>query len=485
MQTITISRVIVGTVALMSLLALSWWMSIDPTRDFAQKIPGLDNQPINPAGSTPTDVVTIGENLERFEGTSSMLSGAWPHFRGANFDNISTENIRLADQWDANGPPVLWSIDLGEGHAAPAVLNGRVYILDYDETEKADALRCFSLADGKEIWRRWYHVHVKRNHGMSRTIPAVTEKYVVTMGPRCHVMCVTADSGAFLWGIDLEKEFETKVPFWYTGQCPLIDDSLAVIAPGGKALMLGVHYQTGDIIWQTPNPDDWQMSHSSIMPIKFMGKKMYVYCFVEGMVGISAEGDDRGKVLWKTTAWSHSVIAPSPVFIPEDRIFISAGYAAGSMLLQLKYAGEQYSIAPIQTLKPDEGLASEQQTPILYQGHLFAVLPKDAGALRNQFVCCHPDDCQKMVWTSGKTNRFGLGPFLIADGKFFLLRDDGVLTLLRATTTEYVQLAQAQIFDGHDAWGPMAIAGGRLLLRDSKKLFCLDVRLNQFAGGFN
>ncbi len=43
------------------------------------------------------------------------------------------------------------------------------------------------------------------------------------MGPRCHTLCLSRETGEFLWGIDLVEEYGTKVPKWYTGQCPLID----------------------------------------------------------------------------------------------------------------------------------------------------------------------------------------------------------------------------------------------------------------------
>ena len=45
---------------------------------------------------------------------------------------------------------MLWSIELGEGHAGAAVRDGRVFVLDYDRAASADVLRCFSLADGRE-----------------------------------------------------------------------------------------------------------------------------------------------------------------------------------------------------------------------------------------------------------------------------------------------------------------------------------------------
>jgi outer membrane protein assembly factor BamB len=40
-------------------------------------------------------------------------------------------------------------------------------------------------------------------------------------------------------------------------------------------------------------------------------------------------------VLWKTTAWAHSVTSPSPLPIDERRIFLTAGYGGGSMMLGL------------------------------------------------------------------------------------------------------------------------------------------------------
>ena len=109
---------------------------------------------------------------------------------------------------------------------------------------------------------------------------------------------------------------------------------------------------------------------------------------------------------------------------------------------------------------------------------MFAVLPKDAAAMRNQFVCCAPDDVQNILWTSGKAERYGLGPYIVADHKFFILNDDATLTIARVNTSKFEYLDKAKIFDGQDAWGPIAIADGRLIMRDSKKLVCLNIKAN-------
>jgi outer membrane protein assembly factor BamB len=467
-------KYIVPAVVLIGLVAFVFWFLKDPVKDFSASIPGQDNRPAK--SSDTSDAVKIGETFVEYEKFSSGLTGKWTKFRGADFDNINKENIRLIDKWGKDGPKIDWKVDLGEGHAAPVIYNGKVYLLDYNEAKKADALRCFSLETGKELWRRSYKVHVKRNHGMSRTIPAITDKYIVTIGPRCQVMCANPQSGEFLWGIDLVNEYKTEVPFWYTGQCPFIENDIAVIAPGGTSLLIGVDCATGKVVWQTPNPDSWKMSHSSVMPMVFGGKRMYVYAAVGGICGVSAEGNDRGQILWKTTAFAPSVVAPSPLILDNGKILITAGYGAGSMLFQLVNNGGAFEVKVLQKYRPVEGLASEQQTPIFMGGYIFSVQPKDAGGSRNQFICCKADDCKNILWTSGKTDRFGLGPYTVADGKFFILNDDGTLTIAKATVSGWVQLDKTNVIDGQDSWGPIAIADGRLLMRTSKQLVCIDVR---------
>ena len=122
---------------------------------------------------------------------------------------------------------------------------------------------------------------------------------------------------------------------------------------------------------------------------------------------------------------------------------------------------------------PEEGLACEQQTPIFHDGLLYSIMPKDAGAMKSQFVCYDTEG--NLVWSSGNDNRFGLGPFLLADNKFYLLDDDGLLTMIDAVGGAYKQLGEAQVLHGHDAWGPIAIAGDYMLLRDMNNLVCVDV----------
>jgi outer membrane protein assembly factor BamB len=447
-----------------ALTALALWL-IGPqtmTRLIA-RIPGTDRAGGGPEGGL-TNAVLAGK-LSKSDGKPVTLPGSWPQFRGPNRDGVCPDPPALFRTWPQGGPRELWSTELGEGYAGAAVRDGRVYLMDYDREHKQDALRCLSLADGREIWRYAYPVSIKRNHGMSRTVPAVTDQLAVALGPKCHVVCVDAVSGELKWGFDLVRQCGTTIPQWYAGQCPLIDGPNVILAPGGtNALLLAVEAASGAVVWQTPNPSDWQMTHSSVMPMEFAGQRTYVYCGSVGVVGVSAT---NGAVLWTNIEWKISIATvPSPVILPGGRIFLSGGYDAGSLMLQLRDAGGRIEAQTLFRLPP-RVFGATQQTPILLGDHLYGVRPD------GQFACLSLDG--KIVWASGPSQQFGLGSYLVAGGLVYAINDSGRLSLFEAAPTRFNLLAQAQVLKGRECWGPMAMAGGRLLVRDLSRMACLEV----------
>jgi len=452
-----------GLLAVAALSALVCWLERGPDGQLVLRLPGTDQASVGGASATSNPV--LAGKLVLADGTPSDLPGAWPMFRGPDRDATSKEATPLLHAWEASGPRELWSLEVGEGFAGAAVRNGRVYVMDYDRDRKQDALRCLSLADGREIWRYAYPDVVKRNHGMSRTVPAVAEQLVVAMGPKCHVVCLDAKTGELRWGLDLVRQFGATVPPWYAGQCPLLDHGSVILAPGGKdALLVAIDAEKGQPLWQTPNPHGWKMTHSSVMPLEFEGERMYVYCANNGVVGVSAT---NGAVLWECPDWKISIATvPSPLILEGGRIFLSGGYDAGSLMLQLKHEGGRVVEQPVFKLKP-QVFGATQHTPVLHGNHLYGVRAD------GKFVCL---DLQgKVLWTSAAGQQFGLGSFILADGLLLAMNDSGLLRLIEATPDKYHLLAQAQVLNGHESWGPLALAGGRLIARDLTRMVCLDV----------
>jgi len=90
------------------------------------------------ASSAKVEQVDIEGEFMEFDGQPGETAGAWPHFRGTDFSNISNDSVALAESWEEGGPPLLWDkpIDLGEGHSGAVVWKGRLYVMDYDEEKQ-------------------------------------------------------------------------------------------------------------------------------------------------------------------------------------------------------------------------------------------------------------------------------------------------------------------------------------------------------------
>jgi len=163
-------------------------------------------------------------------------------------------------------------------------------------------------------------------------------------------------------------------------------------------------------------------------------------------------------------------VAPSPLAVDGQRVFMTASYDAGSVMVRVQSNGGSFRAESVFDMRNNEW-NSEVHTPIVYKGHLFAVGKKRRGL----FTCLNFDGQE--VWTSDDKASFDLGSFLLADGMFFVLDGKtGMLRLVEANVTAYKELASAQVLSGPDVWGPMALSDGKLVLRDLTKMVCLDVR---------
>jgi outer membrane protein assembly factor BamB len=136
------------------------------------------------------------------------------------------------------------------------------------------------------------------------------------------------------------------------------------------------------------------------------------------------------------------------------------------MMLQITNSGGYY-IAQTVFRVPAEVFGATQHTPLLIGEHIYGVRAD------GKFVCLTLEG--KVAWTSSSSPQFGLGSFLMADGLIYALNDSGLLRLIEASPEKFNLLGQAQVLEGRESWGPMALAGNRLIARDLTKMVCLDV----------
>jgi outer membrane protein assembly factor BamB len=121
-------------------------------------------------------------------------------------------------------------------------------------------------------------------------------------------------------------------------------------------------------------------------------QQTFVYCASGGVVGVSSAD---GQLLWETTEWKISIATvPSPVPLPDDRMFLCGGYNAGSLMLHLKSTEEGIQPVTEYRLKASE-FGATQHTPILYGSHLYGIHPD------GPLVCLSLDG--RTLWSSGET----------------------------------------------------------------------------------
>lgn len=390
----------------------------------------------------------------------------WPQFRGAARDNVSKET-GLLRKWPPGGPKVLWTIPVGQGYAGAAIVGGRVYHNDYDEAKGEWRVFCRNLTTGKEIWRYTEPRKIRPNHAITRTVPAADARFVFSMDPKCNLYALEARTGKKVWQKDLVAVYRTRIPPWYNGQNPLIEADRIVVATGGDAILVALDKATGKELWRTPNSINAILSHASVMPATLGGLKQYLYATLESVMGVAAKD---GKLLWNYPRKFNVAVAPSPLAADAQRVFVTGPYDAGSTMIKVSGAGAVFKTEAAFDMKNNEW-NSEVHTPIVYNGHFFAVGKKRRGL----FTCL--DFNGKTVWDSDGKSAFELGSFLLADGMFFVLEGKtGMLRLIEANTKGYQELDKAQVLSGEDVWGPMALSDGKLVLRDLAKMVCIDVR---------
>jgi outer membrane protein assembly factor BamB len=223
----------------------------------------------------------------------------------------------------------------------------------------------------------------------------------------------------------------------------------------------------GRVLWETPNPGGWAMTHSSVLVLDHPARRQYVYCTTRGVVGVAA---DNGELLWTKPDWKISIAnIPTPVALSPDTVLFTGGYNAGAAVVRIAFENGAFRAVEEDRLEP-RLLGSDQQTPLVRDRTVYCVMPSPRGELA---VVGPGGVC---AWSSGSDRTFGLGPYLMAGSLLYVLSDRaGELFLFEMTETAGRELARAGVLDGHDAWAPMALVGGRLLLRDLTVLKCLEV----------
>ena len=458
----------------------------------------------------PRSVTSLISTLAWGVCLTSASASDWPQYLGPNRNSTSPERGILRS-WPANGPEVLWTAAVGIGYGGPVVKAGKVYLLDRDD-KVGDKLRCFDLANGKELWAFAYDAPGTAMFPGSRSVPTVEGNHVYSCGHNGDLYSVDLTTHKPVWHANVWTDFGGEArgnssggfgggpgafPIWAITQNPLIHGDLLIVASQApEAGVVAYDKLSGKLKWKTPPLG--LIGYVSPAIVKIDGQDHVVMVTGSTNPFTNRGGGQKelgkivglepgaGKVLWEYANWDCHIPVPSAVDAGDNRVLVAAGYELGTVMIKVEKKADG-SYGTTELLRTTD-FGDQTKPPILHEGHFYAQY--GTNSRREGLVCMSLDG--KILWKTRRSPDFNKGSTILVDG--LLLATDGATTLylIEPDPSGYKQLASAELLaeggtgtegDGMASrvggrtqnWAPIALSDGKLLIRDHKQLKCVKV----------
>jgi outer membrane protein assembly factor BamB len=416
----------------------------------------------------------------------------WPQFLGPERNSTSSQKGILRE-WAEKGPQVLWGVNANIGYGGPVVKDGKVYLLDRDD-EVGDIMRCFNLETGEELWKFSYDSPGTVPFPGSRSVPIVDNRHVYSCGLNGDLYCIDIKTHKPVWNKNVWKDFGGKnLPIWAITQCPLIYGNLLVIASQApEAGVVAYDKLTGAIVWKTPNLGNENYASPTVCKIHGEDHIVMVISSTNPIGNPHATPtkgkvvglDPRtGKILWTYSDWECHITVASPTEAGDNKLLIVGGYERGATMIKVnKQADGTFDTSELFTTVE----FGDQTKPALFHNGYFYAMYR-TNSKRDGLVCM--DMNGKVLWKTGGNPNFDRGSMIFADG--LILATDGLKTLylIEPNPTAFKPLAKSEVLGeggastegmsrmggGTQNWAPIALADGKLLIRDQNRMLCVKV----------
>jgi outer membrane protein assembly factor BamB len=401
-----------------------------------------------------------------------VMAGDWTQWRGPNRDGKSTDT-GLLKSWPAGGPKLDWkSDDVGTGYGSPAVVGDRIYLIggSTSKSDSKDSLYCVSAKDGTKLWSQEFGTAVGKYldgwGGGPRATPTIDGEFLYVLGATGDFACMNTKDGKIAWSKNLVSDFGGSIPKWGYSESPLVDGDLVVVTPGKGSGMVAFDKKTGNVSWNCKDNKD-EAGYSSIVIATVGGTKMYCQQSMKQAFGVDAK---TGKQLWNAGQINRATaVIPTPVVMGSD-IFYTAGYGAGSELIQLTGSGNSIKADVKYSTK---ALSNHHGGVIEHNGMIFGHGDKVG------WMMFDPKEGKELWLEQG----IGKGSVSFASGMFYCYSESkGECALVEPSNTEWKLISKFTIPETSKKrpgqgkiWPHPVIANGKLYLRDYEKLFVFNI----------
>jgi outer membrane protein assembly factor BamB len=449
-----------------------------------------------PTANSPTDPKPT-ETTQHSSANPFLAPGTndpgWKFIRGPNYDGQSSE-INLADHWPDDGPPVLWTRELGQGYSAFVAAGGRVFT-QY-QTLAGQYVVCLDADTGRTIWEHRYDwpYEAAGVYPGPRATPTLDGNHVYFAAPNGVIGCLAFSDGRPVWSRNVTTDFHGHgTEFGYACSPTVIDGKVVLPVGGPGAALVALDARTGATVWKS---GDDPASYTPAFPITFDGRQMIIGYLQNSLVACDLVS---GKQLWRLDiSQGYDEHSAWPIY-SEPHLWISGPFRSGSQLLKLTTADDGVSVKSVWR---EPSLSNDILSSVLVDGAIFGFDVVDAQAkthrpTRGHFRCLDLLT-GKEHWSNAALNfragqrpvgradgggevtqpavpRIGHANVIVADGKLILLNDSGELILARASVERYEELGRAMVLGGAIVWTPPALHRGRVFVRNQTRAVCVYI----------
>ncbi|MGE3309851.1 MAG: PQQ-binding-like beta-propeller repeat protein [Limisphaerales bacterium] len=384
-----------------------------------------------------------------------------PQFLGPRRDGV-LRGSNLARDWSTTPPRELWRQPVGGGWSSFAVLGARAFT--QEQRGEDEWVSCYEALTGRLIWAQTNHARFFQWQGGEgpRATPTVDRGRVFAIGGTGVLDCLEASTGRRIWTRDVLVENGLPNLTWGVSCSPLLVDD-AVIVTGGaaaRATLVAYHRETGAPLWQSGTD---KPSYASPVVATLAGKRLVLSVNMSSLTG----HDPASGTVLLDVPWSPGdrPKASQPVVLEGDRVFLSAGYGMGCVMLQVKADPDPNADGRLTTeeLWRNRMMKTQFNSAAYRDGNLFGL---DDGLL-----ACVDAATGERRWKDG---RFGSGQSLIVDDLVLIQSERGPVVLAAADPEGFRELGRLPALDGK-TWNYPTLAGRYLLVRNDREAACYEL----------
>ena len=386
--------------------------------------------------------------------TTGLDAADWPQWRGIDRDGNWTDT-NIVEQFPDTGLKVTWRVPIRGGFAGPAVADGRVFILDYEETEGSRTMdgyeRLLALDEETGVilwshtWPATYRNIIWKFANGPRTPPTVDENRVYVLGAAGMLLCLATETGELIWQVDTDVDYDTTVPVYGVSNAPIVEGELLIAVVGGfpDAKVVGFDKTTGEEVWRALEMTS-EPGYSSPIVITAGGTRQLIFWHATALTSLNPA---TGETYWEQEfVLDNGLSITTPV--RSGQYLVTSQFRNGSMMMALNndrpaarmlWRGRSRSELPHLT----DGLHSIISTPIIMGDYLYGV--GSYGELRGINATTGERLWQSDAMTAQE--RFGTAYFVRNGDRHFVTNDSGELIIARFSPDGYEEIDRTPLLE--------------------------------------